>query len=225
MDGNPGMSEPPTPPPPADFNIERYMSERTPVDCPFVYDHDFNNSMRLVFAREIKANVSEGTKDRQPHNMERVRVLIDRQVSLPRVATAENQSPNFPLLIRDARGYVDKTGKGKDFFIYNPNADKIVEPTYAHPCRGIVNITQNKLRANTLTTHYTYVSLEMGHMIVCTSTPDGYMRTYWKHRSTLAYLATTVQKWKELMTNTLQEIALWARARISVPLLFVNVII
>ena len=64
MDGNPGMAAPPPPLPPRDFNIERCASERAPVDCPFVYVDDFHNSVRLVFTRDIMANVSDGTKGR-----------------------------------------------------------------------------------------------------------------------------------------------------------------
>ena len=68
-----------------------------------------------------------------------------------------------------------------------------------------MNHAQNKLRANVLTMRYTYVSLEIRHVIVCTSTPDGHVRTYWKHHITLAYLAATDRRWKEIMTEKLQE--------------------
>ena len=53
--------------------------------------------------------------------------------------------------------------------------------------------------------HYTYISLELGHLIVCTTTSDGYMRTYWRHHVTLANLAATDQRWKELTTENLLE--------------------
>ena len=54
----------------------------------------------------------------------------------------------------------------------------------------------------------TYISLELGHLIVSTTTPDGHMRTYGRNHITLAYLAATDQRWKDTMTEKLQEMLL-----------------
>ena len=58
-------------------------------------------------------------------------------------------------------------------------------------------------------TKYTYVSLELGHMTVCTSTTDGNMKTYWRHRVTLAYLAATDPHWKRTLTKQLNDTMLY----------------
>ena len=47
-------------------------------------------------------------------------------------------------------------------------------------------------------------------MIACTRTPDGYMRKYWKHHVTLAYLAAaTDARWKQTVTKQLNETMLY----------------
>ena len=38
--------------------------------------------------------------------------------------------------------------------------------------------------------------MELGELVVCTQTEDGYMKTYWPHHVTLAYLAATEARWQ-----------------------------
>ena len=47
--------------------------------------------------------------------------------------------------------------------------------------------------------------MELGFLIMPTATPDGYMRTYWRHRVALAYLAATDKRWKDTMAEKLTE--------------------
>ena len=68
------------------------------------------------------------------------------------------------------------------------------------------------LNPKTLQTKYTYISLELGSLVLCTQTQGSYMETYWPHHVTLAYLAATEPRWQgdiienmsDTMTNLVQ---------------------
>ena len=139
--------------------------------------------------------------------MERVRLLNSRPHSELRVAPNEHQEAGAPALMHDAQGYVARDGQGRPVLDYQPAGDKIVEPINARACRGIVGDGQKHLRTATLRTEYTYVSLEMGYLHIPTATSDSYMKTYWRHHCTIAYLAATDRRWKEIMSAKRAEAA------------------
>ena len=58
-----------------------------------------------------------------------------------------------------------------------------------------------RLRANSLIQEFTYVSIELGELYMPTATPDSYMKTYWEHRCTIAHLAATDRRWKEILAR------------------------
>ena len=102
------MADPPPPSAPYDFYCERYTGERTPEYCPFEYAGDFNNSIRMAFIRNLAVNVSEGTKDRLPQNMERARLLNEREAPSSREGPAECHSFDQVVLAHDVFGDVDE---------------------------------------------------------------------------------------------------------------------
>ena len=93
MDANQGSAAPPPPAVPCDLSVERSIGERTPEHQLFVYSEAFNNSVRLAFVRDFAINVTEGTKNPQPTNMERVRLLNDRAAPQVREAPREYHLP------------------------------------------------------------------------------------------------------------------------------------
>ena len=93
----------------------------------------------MALTRNITVNVSEGTKDRLPQNMERVRPLNEREAPSSREAPAGYQSFDQLVLAHDVLFYVDERGRQKDCLPYFPNPDKLVETKYACECRGTVN--------------------------------------------------------------------------------------
>ena len=123
--------------------------------------------------------------------MGRVRLLNSRATSELRLAPEEHQEAGGPALLHDAQGYVTRNGQGRPVLQYQTSPDPLVDPDNAQVCRGIVGDGQSRLRANSLTKEYTYVSIELGELDIPTATPDSYMKTYWKHHCTIAYLAAT----------------------------------
>ena len=97
-------------------------------------------------------------------------------------------------------GYKDKRGNFLDSVPYYPNMDTRVETMHARPFRAVV--TQDQINLSPATyQRYTYISLELGHLVVCTQTEDGYQQTYWRHHVTLAYLAATEAPWQGRMAS------------------------
>ena len=89
---------------------------------------------------------------------------------------------------------------------YYMNTDTMVETIHARQFRGPVSHAQMNLNPTILQTKYTYVSLELGPLVLCTDTQDGYMQTYWPHHVTLAYLAATEGRWQGDLIENMQEI-------------------
>ena len=67
---------------------------------------------------------------------------------------------------------------------YYPNPDSTIETKRALEYRGSVGNAQRNLNPTVLQTKYTYVSLEIGHLVIYTDTPGGYIQTYWTHHVT-----------------------------------------
>ena len=185
------------PDPPRDLNVQRYQNDRAPVHTPYVKVDQLNNTIRMDFTRGITMNVSTGTKDRGYQNMERVRLLNSRPRSELRVAPDEHRRAGAPVLLHDSQGHVTQQGQGKPMLDYAPLDDAIAEPNDARARRGIVGDGQKHVRTVTVSSECTSVSLELGYLSMPAGTPDGSVKTYWRHRVTLAYPAATDRRLKD----------------------------
>ena len=151
-------------------------------------------------------NVHEGTKDRLPTNVERVRLLDERPPPKIQEALREYQISGQPRLAASIQGYTDNRGRQMYSLPYYPNPDPTIESRHAYEHRGSGGKAQKILDPLIFQTKYTYVSLEIGHLVICTYIPDGYMQTYWTHNVTLAYLAASEDRWRRELTENLHDI-------------------
>ena len=187
------------------INVSRALDERIQENQPFIYADEFNKSIRMAFVWNLQINIRDGTKDLAPMNLERVRVLDDHPgvdlVNAPRQFQIDGQPP----LIQSITGYKDKRGNPLHSVPYHPNQDTRVETKHARTFRAVVTSDQLNLTAATYQQKYTYISLELGNLVVCTQTEDGYHQTYWRRHVTLAYLAATEAPWKARMFGLMDE--------------------
>ena len=188
-----------------DLNVSRALDERIQQNQPFIYDNEFHRGVRMAFVRDLQINIKEGTKDLGPTNLERVRTLDDHP-GVPLVhAPQRYQIEGQPILIQSITGYTDKKGDPLLSIPYYPNKDARVETKHAREFRAVVGKDQLHLPTQTYQQKYTYISLELGNLVVCTQTDDGYHQAYWRHHVTLAYLAATDDAWKSRMFSLMQE--------------------
>ena len=111
MDGNQFDAAASPPAAPFDLNAQRAIGERTPENQPFVYSEAFNNAIRLAFVCNLMINAREGTEDRLPTNMERVRLLSERPPPEVQEAPREYQISGQPRLAASIQGYTDHRGR------------------------------------------------------------------------------------------------------------------
>ena len=142
----------------------------------------------MAFVRDLQINIRDGTKDLGPTNQERVRTLDDHPGPALPHAPQKYQTVGEPILIQSITGYTDKNGEYLHSIPYYPNIDARVETKHATQFRAVVDRDQLHLTTQTFQQKYTYISLELGYLVVPTQTDDGYHKTYWRHHITLAYL-------------------------------------
>ena len=190
---------------PYDLNYSRTLGERPHQNQPFVYTNEFNACVKMAFVRDIQINIRDGIKDIGPTNQERVRILDELPgPQLPHAPRAY-QIKGEPVLIQSITGYTDKNGESLVSIPYYPNKDSRVETKHASEFRAVVDKDQLRLTTQTFQQQYTYISLELGTLVLPTQTDDSYQKTYWRHHITLAYLAATDDAWKKRMFGLMHE--------------------
>ena len=150
---------------------------------PYIKAEHWATSVKYPSTAEIIMLIKTGKKDWGEANQQRIAVL--------------NHRPDNPRPIR-ATTAAPSAETDRITIDYVPQNRPHTEPRGAEPATaGITNADQGGLSPENLTKEYTYIGLNMGKIFIATSTPGKYMRTFYEHHITVAYLAATNEQWKQ----------------------------
>ena len=200
------MAQPPSADPPlasAEAPLDNHPSRGKEEDTDYHFmtcDDDYANTPKFVNLREVTLIVTEGIKNLNAANMQRVATLNSAPVKTVEYAPPKYQSDDQPPLLHNPGGYTDERG-AKDYLTYTPQSDHRIEPNSCINSRAVVESKQGIKVDKDLNLFYTYVALDCGNLLVPCATKGGFVKTRYRHHVTIAYLAATSPRWKQTVKD------------------------
>ena len=176
------MAQPPSDDPPlahAEAPLDKHPSRgfEEETDDHFVTcDDDYAQTPKFINLRDVTLIVTEGVKNLDAANMQRVATLNSAPGKKVELAPPKYQSEGQPPLLHNPAGYSDQNGM-KDYLTYTPLSDHRIEPNSCINSRAVVEHKQGIKVDKDLILFYTYVALDCGNLLVPCATKGGFVKT------------------------------------------------
>ena len=188
--------------PPFDFGHKRTLQD-PPDGCKqWVSRLDFNRVAKFSLRPNQTITVRRGEKDLGTDNQQRIEEInANPQPQGIHWAPAEFQTEGATKLLRTNAQYRTKSGQFKKAIHCVPGAPD-TEVQAATEMRVIPRLSHQGDSGIKLSEFYTDIALELGPVFIPADNPDGWVKTYWDHHTTLGYFPDIINP---SLTSDIQE--------------------